>query len=65
MGKLLNKLSVKWPKAVDKKEWETVNRDLTQILEEQGGTTQEKLERMGDIIYSYGEEHFGANKGRG
>ncbi|XP_061105463.1 olfactory receptor 1F1-like [Conger conger] len=53
--------SVKWPKAVEKREWETVNNDLTKILEQQVGTAEKKLERMGDIIYHYGEEHFGVN----
>lgn len=51
--------SVKWPRAVDKKEWETINNDLRKILEQQTGTAEKKLERMGDIIYCYGEERFG------
>ncbi|KAJ8397350.1 hypothetical protein AAFF_G00438990 [Aldrovandia affinis] len=50
--------SVKWPKAVEKKEWETINNDLTKILGQQGGTAEKKLERMGDIIYHYGEERL-------
>ncbi|KAJ8414647.1 hypothetical protein AAFF_G00038490 [Aldrovandia affinis] len=57
--------SVKWPKAVEKKEWETINNDLTKILEQQGGTAEKKLERMGDIIYHYGEERFGVSKRSG
>ncbi|KAJ8392682.1 hypothetical protein AAFF_G00073560 [Aldrovandia affinis] len=56
--------SVKWPKAIEKKEWETINNDLTKILEQQGGTAEKKLERMGDIIYHYGEEGFGVSKRR-
>ena len=56
--------SVKWPKAVEKREWETVNNDLTKILEQQVGTAEKKLERMGHIIYHYGEERFGVNKRR-
>ena len=60
-----HKPSVKWPKSVDKKEWETINRDLTQILEQLTGTAERKLERMGDVIYNYGEERFGVKKGRG
>lgn len=59
------KPGVKWPKAVNKKEWETINSDLTQILEQQVGTVAEMLERMGGIIYNYGEEHFRVEKGRG
>lgn len=50
---------MKWPKAVEKKEWEMVNGDLTKILEQQVGTAEKKLERMGDIIYHYGEKRFG------
>ena len=55
--------SVKWPKAVEKREWETVNNDLTKILEQLVGTAEKKLESMGDIIYRY-EERFGANARR-
>lgn len=47
-----------------KQEWETVNRDLTQILAQQVGTAVEKLERMGDIIYNYREDRFGVSKRR-
>lgn len=53
--------SVKWPKAVEKREWETVNNDLTKILEQQVGTAEKKLENISDIIYHYGEERFGVN----
>ena len=56
--------SVKWPKAVEKREWETFNNDLTKILEQQVRTAEKKLERMGHIIYHYGEERFGVNKRR-
>lgn len=56
--------SVKWPKAVEKREWETINNDLTKILEQQVGTAEKKLERMGDMIYHYGEERFGVNERR-
>ena len=55
---------MKWPKAVEKREWETINNDLTKILEQQVGTAEKKLERMGDIIYHYGEERFGVNERR-
>lgn len=56
--------SVKWPKAVEKREWEITNNDLTKILEQQVGTAEKKLERMVDIIYHYGEERFGVNARR-
>ncbi|KAK9524410.1 hypothetical protein VZT92_016806 [Zoarces viviparus] len=59
-----HKPGVKWPKAVEKKEWEIINNDLSKILEQQVGTTTRKLEKMGDIIYNYGEERFGVNKVR-
>lgn len=52
---------MKWPKAVEKRVWETVNNDLIKILEQQVGTAEKKLERIGDIIYHYGEERFGVN----
>lgn len=52
---------VKWPKAVEKREWETVNTDLTKILQQQVGTAEKKLERLGNIIYYYGEKRFGVN----
>jgi len=55
---------VKWPKAVRKREWEIINNDLTEILEQQVGTVEKKLERMGDIIYHYGEERFGVKTKR-
>lgn len=53
-----------WPKAVEKQEWETVNNDLTKILEQQVGTATVKLESMGDIIYHYGVELFGVQQKR-
>lgn len=49
---------VKWPGA-DKKLWQTVNTDLTLTLEQLQGTLEKKLERIGDVIYKYGAEHFG------
>lgn len=53
---------VKWPKAADKKEWETINHDLTNILELQVGTAEKNLEKIGNIIYKYGEVHFGVKE---
>lgn len=50
-----NKTQVKWPGASEKKEWETINRDLTGVLKRMSGTVERKLVKMGDIIYSYGE----------
>lgn len=55
---------MKWSKAVEKRGWETVNHDLTKILEQQLGTAKKKMERMRDIIYQYGEERFGVKEKR-
>ncbi|KAE8301041.1 hypothetical protein D5F01_LYC01192 [Larimichthys crocea] len=51
---------VKWPGAAEKKLWESVNSDLIQSLEQLRGTVEKKLEKMGNIIYQYGAERFGA-----
>lgn len=47
-----NKPRVKWPGASEKKEWETINRDLTSVLQSMSSTVERKLDKMGDIIYS-------------
>ncbi len=49
---------VKWPKS-NSKEWETINTDLSLILSNIKGSAEKKLEKMGDLIYSYGEEKCG------
>ena len=49
---------VKWPKSSSKKEWATIDADLTKILDRIRGTVEKKLEKMGDMIYSYGAERF-------
>ena len=54
-----NKPQVKWPGASEKKQWETINRDLTSVLQSISGTVERKLDKMGDIIYSYGAERYG------
>ena len=51
---------IKWPKSCEKALWMEVNTDLCNILEGLKGTTRKKLEKMGDLIYSYGSERFGA-----
>lgn len=55
---------VKWPKSCSKKEWGTVNADLSSILEGLQETAEKKLERMGDLFYEYGVESFGAKDPR-
>ncbi len=55
---------VKWPKSSSKKEWATIDTDLSNILDELRGTVVKKLERMGDLIYSYGTERFGTKHPR-
>ena len=46
------KARVKWPRANSNKEWEAVNRDLSIISGRLGGNASNRLEKMGDIIYS-------------
>lgn len=58
------RLRVKWPGAVDKKRWETVNIDLSLTLSQLRGTVEKKLEKMGNI-YQYGADHFGVLQSRG
>lgn len=55
---------VKWPQGVQRKEWEAIDNDLIEIFEQQMGTTEKKLERMGNVIYHSGMEVFGVNKGK-
>ena len=56
---LEQKARVKWPRANSNKEWEAVNKDLSLIFSRLGGNASDRLEMMGDIIYSYGAERFG------
>lgn len=53
------KPDIKWPKSCAKKEWETIDTDISKLLGQLRGTAIKKHERMGDLIYSYGAEHFG------
>lgn len=57
-----HKPRVKWPKAAEKREWETVNQDLANILRQQVGTAEKKLDNIGDLIYQYGVERFGVKE---
>ncbi|KAK7886737.1 hypothetical protein WMY93_026358 [Mugilogobius chulae] len=50
---------VKWPKSHEKSKWDIVNQDLCGLLEQLKGPAVKKLEKMGEIIYKYGAEHFG------
>ncbi|KAK0145224.1 hypothetical protein N1851_015879 [Merluccius polli] len=50
---------VSWPGAAEGRLWENVKSDLVSILGQLKGTAESKLEKMGDIIYSYGKERFG------
>lgn len=52
---------VKWPKS-NSKEWETINKDLSLILSNIKESAKKKLEKMGDLIYSYGEEKCGVKE---
>lgn len=50
---------VKWSGSSEKEQWETIHRDLTSILQNMSGTVERKLDKMGDVIYSYGAELCG------
>ena len=54
----------RWPGATDKKLWQTVNTDLTLALEQLQGTVENKMERMGDIIYQYAAWYFRIQDGK-
>ncbi|XP_078603950.1 uncharacterized protein LOC144877779 [Branchiostoma floridae x Branchiostoma japonicum] len=57
---------VKWPRANNKEEWEKLDDDLHQILE-QGlkGDVERKLNQFGNLVYSYCSERFGTYKKEG
>ncbi|XP_078665283.1 uncharacterized protein LOC144907786 [Branchiostoma floridae x Branchiostoma belcheri] len=54
---------IKWPKANSREEWEKLDDDLCQILD-QGlkGDVEMKLNRFGDLVYSYCSERYGTYK---
>jgi len=53
------KTQVKWPKSCEKKEWETIDTDISNLWGQLMGSAVKKLERMGDLIYNYGTQCFG------
>ena len=53
------KPQILWPKSCQKKEWETTDTDLVHLLEGLKGCVERKLDKIGEIIYSYGAERFG------
>ncbi|KAL1263729.1 hypothetical protein QQF64_006468 [Cirrhinus molitorella] len=53
------KPQILWPKSCQKKEWETTDTDLVHLLEGLKGCVERKLDKIGEIIYSYGVERFG------
>lgn len=55
---------IKWPKSCEKKVWETVNEDISKLLEHLKGTAEKKLGKMGELIYNYGAERFGTAEKR-
>ena len=59
------KARVMWPRANSNKEWEAVNKYLSLILSRLGENASYRLEKMGDIIYSYGVEDLGCKIERG
>ncbi len=60
-----HRLHVKWPGAMDKKLWETINSDLALTLEQLQGTMAKKLERMGDKRWGKGSNHTGFQEATG
>lgn len=52
---------MKWPKP-NSKEWETINTDLSLILNNIKGSAEKKLEKIGDLIFSYEEEKCGVKE---
>ena len=59
-----HRAKIRWPRANNGKEWETVNRDLSVSLSRLRGNAVDKLEKMGEIIYSYGAERFGVHESK-
>ena len=47
-----------WPISCHKKEWVTLDTDLVRLLEGLKGDVERIMEKMGEIIYSYGAERF-------
>ena len=56
------KPQILWPKSCQKKEWETTDTDLVHLLEGLKGCVEKKLDKIGEIIYSYGAERFGVKQ---
>ena len=56
------KPQILWPKSCRKKEWETTDTDLVHLLEGLKGCVEKKLDKIGEIIYSYGAERFGVKQ---
>lgn len=54
-----NKPQVKWPGASEKTQRETINRDLTSVLQGMSGTVERKRNNTGDILYSDRAELYG------
>ncbi|KAL7834877.1 hypothetical protein SRHO_G00291350 [Serrasalmus rhombeus] len=53
------KPQIQWPKSCQKKEWEAIDSDLVCLLSNLKRDVERRLERMGELIYSYGRERFG------
>lgn len=58
------KAKVRWPRANNSNEWEAVNRYLSVILGRLRGHVVERLEKFGDVMYSYGIERCGVSAKR-
>lgn len=56
------KPQILWPKSCQKEERETINIDLVHVLEGLKGGVEKKLNKIGEIIYSYGAEIWGEKR---
>ena len=57
----LRRPKIKWPASADKKQWKEVDKNLCELMEDSvQGTLKSKFTIFNNIIYSYGEEKFGA-----
>ncbi len=56
------KPQILWPKSCQKKDWGAIDVDLVHLLEGLKGGVERKLEKIGEIIYSYGTESFGVKR---
>ncbi|KAK7912981.1 hypothetical protein WMY93_013192 [Mugilogobius chulae] len=54
-----SKPQILWPQSCQKGEWEVIDKDLSSLLQNLKGDVERRLEKMGEIVYTYGKERFG------